>query len=228
MDHRVVAGTLALVLMAGTCPRAQEPAASAELEEHLATLNKQVEDTSLAISQRESLVQEMAGTLDRAAQAADTSRQRRERWSQAVGLLDGFENQNPGHPRAREFALQAAVYRWAQGQTWRDAISLNPGDGQAVDEASRSFDDAIGRLHRIVLENADKALVDNVRFRLAQALADRADLEPAGADAQVARGRSPGTAARAAGRSRPARFRGSAPGRFAAALGETVRSGGLA
>ena len=66
--------------------------------QHLATLKAQVEDTSLAIGQREALVQEMAGTLDRAARGAVAADQRQERWARAVGLLDEFNSQNPGHP----------------------------------------------------------------------------------------------------------------------------------
>ena len=158
--------------------RTQEPAPGDELSQHLATLKAQVEDTSLAIGQRKALVQEMAGALDRAARGAAAADQRQERWARAVGLLDEFNSQNPGHPKTREFQLQAAVYRWAQGQGWREAGELNPGDSRAPREAAAALDDAIVRLRAISVEDFEKVLGDNVRFRLARALADRAGLEP--------------------------------------------------
>src|SRR5208282_5218569 len=165
-----------IMLVSGYYPslRAQEPAPGDELAQHLATLKAQVEDTSLAVGQREALVQEMAGTLDRAARGAVAAGQRQERWAQAVGLLDEFNSQNPGHPRTREFQLQAAVYRWAQGQGWREAGELNPGDSRALREAAAAaLDDAIARLRAISAEDVEKVLAENVRFRLA-----RAGLEP--------------------------------------------------
>ncbi len=178
MSRGCVTGLIMLVLGHYPSLRAQEPAPGDELSQHLATLKAQVEDTSLAIGQREALVQEMAGTLDRATRGAVAADQRQERWARAVGLLDEFNIQNPGHPRTREFQLQAAVYRWAQGQGWREAGELNPGDSRAPREAAAALDDAIVRLRAISVEDFEKVLADNVRFRLARALADRAGLEP--------------------------------------------------
>jgi len=170
---------MVMVVLGSYSPlRAQEREPGDELARHLATLKAQVEDTSLAIGQRESLVQEMAGTLDRAARGALAADQRQAHWAQAVGLLDDFNSQNPGHPRTREFQLQAAVYRWAQGQGWREAGELNPGNGRAPREAATALDDAIVRLRAIAVQDVEPALADNVRFRLARALADRAGLEP--------------------------------------------------
>jgi hypothetical protein len=173
-----VVAPLVLVLVLHPFLRTQEPAPGDELGQHLATLKRQVEDTSLAIGQREAIVLEMAGTLDRAAQGAAPADQRQVRWAQAIGLLDTFNGQNPGHPRTREFQLQAAVYRWAQGQSWREVGDLNPGDTRAPQEAASALDDAIGRLRVISVEEVEKVLAENVRFRLARALADRAGLEP--------------------------------------------------
>src|SRR5271157_826246 len=179
MSRACVTGLIMLVFGSYPWLRAQEPAPGDELAQHLATLKAQVEDTSLAVGQRAALVQEMAGTLDRAARGAVAAGQRQERWAQAVGLLDEFNSQNPGHPRTREFQLQAAVYRWAQGQGWREAGELNPGDSRALREAAAAaLDDAIARLRAISAEDVEKVLADNVRFRLARALADRAGLEP--------------------------------------------------
>jgi tetratricopeptide (TPR) repeat protein len=178
MRRACVTGLIVLVFGHGQSLRAQEPAPGDELAQHLATLKAQVEDTSLAIGQREALVQEMAGTLDRAARGAVSADQSQERWGRAIGLLDEFNSQNPGHPITREFQLQSAVYRWAQGQGWREAGNLNPGDSRARREATAALDDAIVRLRSISAEGVEKVLADNVRFRLARALADRAGLEP--------------------------------------------------
>jgi hypothetical protein len=79
---------------------------------------------------------------------------------------------------AREFQLQAAVYRWAQGQNWRQAGELNPSDTRAPREAASALDDAIVRLRAIPVEGVENEFADNVRFRLARALVDRASLEP--------------------------------------------------
>ncbi len=105
MSRACLTGLILLVF--GSCAwlRAQEPAGD-ELAQHLATLKVQVEDTSLAIGQREALVQEMAGTLDHAARGALAADQRQGHWAKAVGLLDEFNKQNPGHPRTREFRLE--------------------------------------------------------------------------------------------------------------------------
>lgn len=179
MMRRVCAtGLIVLCFEHGLSLRAGQSAPDDELSQHLATLKAQVEDTSLAMYQREALVQEMAGTIDRWARSAVSSDQRQERWGRAVRLLDEFNSQHPGHPRTREFQLQSAVYRWAQGQGWREASDLNPGESRGQREAAAALDDAIVRLRAISAEGVEKALENNVRFRLARALADRAGLEP--------------------------------------------------
>jgi hypothetical protein len=157
---------------------AQEPSAADELAQHLANIKRQVEDTSLPIGQREVLALGMAGTLDRAAQAATEAEQRQAYWSQAVEILDSFNAQNPGHPRTREFQLQAAVYRWATGQSWGDLGDLSPGDERASAQAKVALDDAISRLHSIPSGDARDVIADNVRFRLARALVDRTEIDP--------------------------------------------------
>jgi hypothetical protein len=159
--------------------QAQESRPADELEQYLATSQQKIEDKSLGVSQRGSTVREVVGTLDRAAQAVAVVELRQKRWTQAIAILDRFNEQNPGHPRTREFQLQAAVYRWAQSRTWRELSELNPADSHAREQMTAALDDAIVRLKRIVLGDAEKALADNIRFRLARALADRAELDPA-------------------------------------------------
>ena len=202
MRRAYVAGLIVLGFWHHLSLCAQESGLDDELSQHLTTLKAQVEDTSLAIGQREALVQEMAGTLDRAARGAVSADQRQERWRRAVGLLDEFNTQNPGHPATREFQLQSAVYRWAEGQGWREAGDLDPKDSRAARAAGAALDDAIGRLRAISVEGVEKVLADNVRFRLARALADRAGLEPMGSPSRRSReDRRSGTLARADDRS---------------------------
>jgi tetratricopeptide (TPR) repeat protein len=136
------------------------------------------DDTLLPIGQREEAILEMVGPLDRAAQAVTGTEQKEAQWTKAIELLDAFNVQNPGHPRTREFQLQAGVYRWAQGQSGRDLCDLNPTDLRARQRVVAALDDAITRLRAVQIQDADKVLVDNLRFRLARALADRASLEP--------------------------------------------------
>jgi hypothetical protein len=158
---------------------ARELSASDELAQLLATLKRKAEDVTLAIGQREAIVQEMASALDRAAQRSSDPDQKQARWSQAIDLLDAFRDQNKGHPRNREFQLQASVFRWAQGQSWGEFSTLNPGDSRSAERANAALDDAITRLRAISQEGIENVLGDNIRFRLAQALADRAEREPA-------------------------------------------------
>ncbi|MBV8486667.1 MAG: hypothetical protein JO161_00175, partial [Planctomycetaceae bacterium] len=162
-------------------PRAQEPAAAAdELSKHLAIRKSQAEDSRLSLEEREAIIHELAEALDRAALVSKNIEGREARWGQAIELLDGFREKNATHPRAREFQLQAAVYRWAQGQSWREVLDLNPASTRAREATVRALDDAIARLRAIVATDQEKALGENIRFRLARALADRADLEAAG------------------------------------------------
>jgi tetratricopeptide (TPR) repeat protein len=171
-----VSGTV--LALAPSLPARQAPPGD-ELSDRLATLKRQADDVTLPIGQRETAVLEMAGALDRAAQRETTVDQREARWGQAVGLLDAFNSESPGHPRAYEFRLQAAVYRWAVGQSLRDLLELNPDEDQWRPRATAALDDAITRLRALPEDALENVLADNIRFRLARALADRADLEPA-------------------------------------------------
>lgn len=184
LSRRLVLAIGHLIFLVSSCGLtariiAQESTEPDELAQHLANMKRQVEDTSLPISQRESLLLGMAGALDRAALAAPGADRRQGFWNQAVEVLDTFNAQNPGHPRAREFQLQAAVYRWASGRSWREVGAMNPADGHARDQAIAALDDAITRLRAIATGDAGDVLGDNLRFRLARALVDRTDLEPA-------------------------------------------------
>src|SRR3954447_19327020 len=159
------------------------PAARAddEFDKHLEDLRRQVEDTSAPVERRERLALEMAATLDRVGQASASAEERRKRWTEAIRLLDRFGGRNPRHPRAREFNFQAAVYLWARARSWQQQEELDPSDRRAHDEAIKDLDASLVRL-RSILEGMptgiNELLSQNVRFRLAQALADRARFDP--------------------------------------------------
>jgi tetratricopeptide (TPR) repeat protein len=172
-----------LIWMAGTVASAtaQDAPTDDELSRHLTTVRAQVEDQSLPVARREELVLEMAATLDRAAQASPGPEVRRRRWSDAIELLDWFLKENVDPPRERQLRFQAAVYRWAQANSWQQSWLLAPADSQLREQAAKAFDDAIDRFRGVSGEGNTKALSDNLRFRLAESLADRADLEPADA-----------------------------------------------
>lgn len=122
-----------------------------------------------------------ADRLDAAAQAEPEADRRAARWDAAVELLDSFLSADPGNPIADAVDLQAAVYRWAEGRTWFAQLERSPADSGARAQAIDALDDALARLRRLWTRARGRPEGDltaqNIRFRYAQALADRADLE---------------------------------------------------
>ncbi len=145
-------------------------------ESHLATLRSRLDDPSLTVEARAQLVLEIATALDRAAQNATTNEIRRERWTEAIKRLEEFESKNPGHLHSREFQFQMALLLWARGEVWAQQAEFANSDRQARDYAIENLDASIVRFRGLkkLLPNLDDAMGQNVRFRLAQALADRA------------------------------------------------------
>jgi len=152
-----------------------------ELQTHLESLQRRIDDPSNDVSVRERLALEMAATLDRAASTAATPDARRARWTEAVEALDRFTAGNSGHPQARVFEVQAAVYLWARARTWMQAVKVKPADAPAREKAVADLNACLKRLKRVAGESGDAADVftQNVRYRTAQALADLADVDPA-------------------------------------------------
>src|SRR5262249_55622313 len=147
---------------------------------HLESLQRKLDDPLLDLALRERIAQEMAATLDRAAQAAPTPEARRDRWKQAVDVLDRYNKAHPGHALARPFEVQAAGYLWARAQAWVD-----PGKPGLADEASRAraTDDLEASAKRLraavgAYGNTNDVYAQNARFRLAQTLADLAEVGP--------------------------------------------------
>jgi hypothetical protein len=173
----------ALIALASAAA-AQEPATDAELSRHLTTMRSQLADAAIDPARRRELALDMAGTLDRAAQASADPEARRRQWAEAIDLLDRFTRENPGLTLTRPLRFQAAVYRWAQAQSWLQSLPFDPRGTDARERAAALLDDAIER-YRSVFDPGDRTpLGDNLRFRLAQALADRSELEPAGSAAR--------------------------------------------
>jgi hypothetical protein len=140
----------------------------------------QAASASLDLNRRQDLVLETAATLDRAAQAASDPEVRRRRWAEAIDLLDWFTRENPDLPQVRQLRFQAAVYRWAQAQSWQRAGQAESSEDRLREPAVTLLDDAIERFRAVSSVGGGPVLAENLRFRLAQALADRAELEPAG------------------------------------------------
>jgi len=158
---------------------AQQPPTDDELAQHLTAVRDQIENLTVEVPRREELTLEMAATLDRAAQSSTDPETRRRRWAQAIDLIDWFLKKNPDPPRERQLRFQAAVFRWAQAQSWSQAGALSPGDPKPREQTIGALDDAIDRFRSVSGGGNNPTLADNLRFRLAEALADRAQLEPA-------------------------------------------------
>jgi len=181
----VVAWWLAALTLAAAAP--QQPPDDDELARHLTAVRDQIENLTIEVPRREELTLELAGTLDRAAQSSTDPETRRRRWAQAIDLIDWFLKKNPDPPRERQVRFQAAVFRWAQAQSWSQAGALTPGDPKPREQAIVALDDAIDRFRAVAGGGNNPTLADNLRFRLAEALADRAQLEPAAATGRRSR-----------------------------------------
>jgi hypothetical protein len=166
---------------------AQEDAPEVELSRHVAAMRKQIESPALAPGRRAELVLDLCQTLDHAAQATSSGDLRRRHWSEAVALVDDFLKLNPHPADEHLLRLQAGVYRWASGQSWQQTALLAPADREPRAEAIAAFDDAIGRLRAVPGGAKNPALADNLQFRLAEALADRASLDPENSPGRRAR-----------------------------------------
>lgn len=172
------------ILVVTMAAAAQQPApvSEAELARHLATVRAQLANPALDLGRRETLAQDMAATLDRAAQSSPDAEARRTRWGEAIDLLDQFTRANPEAGLERALRLQAAVYRMEQARTWIQASAFEPTNPGHRERAMALLDDAIQRLRAISAFGDRTTLGENQRFRLSQALANRAELEPEGSD----------------------------------------------
>lgn len=173
----------ALALLASL---AQSPALDDETAQYIASMKERLDDRSIDVDARESLALETAATLDRAARAEPSLAGKLARWDVAVELLDDFDRKDEDHPRRREFGLQSAVYRWAEARAWNDRRAVRPAEVPDSKREAAALDDSIARLRRIV-GGEPGPVTDNIRFRLAWALTDRAALEAAGSPSATLR-----------------------------------------
>ncbi len=164
---------------AGQAPPPPQASAAAELRGVL-------EDPSIPADDRARRALEAAANLDAAAQGAGRLADRLGRWAEAVALLDGFLAREPTIDSAPLLRFQAGVYAWAGGRDRLDGAEAAPGDAGRRVAAIGALDDAVRRLRAIpTRDEAVDPFAQNIRFRLAQALADRARLEPENAAARA-------------------------------------------
>jgi hypothetical protein len=157
-----------------------EAALPPEIQARLEATRRTLADERRPLDQRASLALDEAAALDRESQACRDPGARRRRVALAIVLLDEFNAAHPKHELCTPLALQAAVYVWADGRRDLDAWRLNPSDAAMKAYALARLVHAVDRLDRLEPEmsGADPLVAQNARFRLAQALADLAWLEP--------------------------------------------------
>jgi len=158
---------LALLLLMPRPGRADSP--------DLVELRAALANDSISVDERARRALEGAATIDRATQRLTQASERRALWSQVVGLMDEFLEKHPDVEIAPTLRFQAAVYRWAEGRSFADQAELSPADPRLRPGGMAALDDAIRRFRAIVIKPGDpsKVLAQNIRFRLAQAIADR-------------------------------------------------------
>ncbi|WP_435015941.1 hypothetical protein TA3x_003498 [Tundrisphaera sp. TA3] len=146
----------------------------------LAKVRAELANDSTPIAERATRALDTAAELDRLAQEARTVAERRARWAEAATLLEEFARTNPDADATPLVRFQSAVYLWAEGRSFADRVDTAPADEAARASASDRMDRAIALLRLAGVEpkpgDAAGTLAQNVRFRLAQALADRARL----------------------------------------------------
>lgn len=146
----------------------------------LAELRAALANADIPIAERARRALEGASELDQAAQRSGSATERRAQWNSAIQLLDEFVSRNPEIESAPLIRFQAGVYRWAEGRRSSEQAEFSPSDTRTRANAIESLDDAVKRLREVKINPAEKAEIfaQNVRFRLAQAIADRAKLDP--------------------------------------------------
>jgi hypothetical protein len=181
-----------LALTSGLKPASGQSRSDEELKAHLDSLERKVNDRQISIENREQLALEMAATIDRSAQTATSADLRYERWREASAVLDRFNKNNPAHPLERQFDVQSAIYLWAIARTQMNELRTNPRDAAARAKAVSNLEAAARRLKPVVagLDPKNVELFpQNARYRLAQTLADLAEIDSSDEDRKTARNR---------------------------------------
>jgi tetratricopeptide (TPR) repeat protein len=165
----------------GRAPVDPDPAQAstdAELASQLTTVRTQAADVAFGVAAREDKVLEMAATLDRAAQATKNPEAARRHWAEAIDLLDWYTKDNPETPGCVQLKLQAAMFRWSQAQNWLESGRTDSNEKTSRQRAISALEDTIHRLRPLAGIQTAKPLMSTLSFQLAQALCDRASLEP--------------------------------------------------
>ncbi len=175
---------IGIVLLGSIGPgqaRAQPPPAASQ------ELRAVLENPSIPADDRARRALEAAAEIDATAQATPRLADRLARWGEAIALLDGFLGREPAVPSAATLRFQGGVYAWARGRGLLDSADSAPGDPDLRARAIEALDDAVRRLRGVPTPGDDPTdpFGQNVRFRLAQALADRARLDPEGAPGRL-------------------------------------------
>lgn len=165
-------GSLLLLAVVLTCDsRAQ---AQAPPDRAAGALN----DAAISPEHRARQALDQAAESDRLARQTNSPTARRARWEAAARLLEEVNSQSPGHGLFETVALQAIVYRWAIARVWLEQAQTAPIDPEPRQQAIRAIDEVIQHLELLFASRSKQAdpLSQNIRFRLAQSLADRASI----------------------------------------------------
>lgn len=147
----------------------------------LRMLKSQARNPSVPLESRQDAVLDYSRELDKEASASPTETERIALWDESARELEAFNRENPRHSLEPMFRLQASVYRWAIARSFARALDTDPINKNLREKALAGLEGAIDELASLVLAVGDKkdlALVEqNARYRLAQSLADLADLK---------------------------------------------------
>ena len=139
------------------------------------------DDPTSTIDDRVRQAFEAASALDAEAQQAHSVPESRAKWLAAAHRLDELVADQEAIPAAPSLRFQAAVYLWARARASLDRVDLLDATDPERIEVAHDLDDVVDRLRRIATTPAGgegDPLAQNIRFRLAQTLADRARLDP--------------------------------------------------
>ncbi len=146
------------------------------------------DDPTIRPEERVRRALDAANALDQEAQRSKTTAESRSRWLEASKVLDDCVVRNESTATAPSLRFQAAVYLWARSRALLDQVDLISATDPDRLDVVRGLDDVVGRLRAISTPPGPVGdpFAQNVRFRLAQTIADRARLQPEADPARIA------------------------------------------
>ena len=172
--------SLSLLISLAVALQIPTPTDADELKAHIERWGEEVESASRPFPKRVAVLLEIAAALDRAALDESDPDKAIERWREAVARLDQFAKDNDDRDKEPilPIRLQSAIYVWAEGRSWANRAFDAQGDPALVAKAKASYENVRKRLSDVLADAKDCPLVlQNGRFRLAQALSDLSELE---------------------------------------------------